>query len=150
MSTIFRDHLRKTVECYVDDIAIKSRHKNDHLHDLRTMFDIIQAHQLKMNQTKYFLGVSSGKFLGFIVTSRGIHLNPNKVKAIQNMHPPQNLKELRVCKVDWPISENSSQISQAAVNRSPGLWKREFFLYGIKPVKKLSKISKDISLNLQS
>ena len=41
---IFRDHLRKTVECYVDDIAVKSRDKNDHLRDLRTMFDIIRAH----------------------------------------------------------------------------------------------------------
>ena len=40
MSTNFREHLRKTVECYVDDIAVKSRNKNDHLSDLRTMFDI--------------------------------------------------------------------------------------------------------------
>jgi len=41
------------------------------------------------------LGVSSGKFLGFIVTSKGIHLDPDKIKAIQSMHPPKNLKELR-------------------------------------------------------
>ena len=47
MSMIFRDHLRKTVECYVDDIVVKSRDKNDHLHDLRTMFDIMRAHRLK-------------------------------------------------------------------------------------------------------
>jgi len=48
-----------------------------------------------MNPTKSFLGVSSGKFLGFIITSKGIHLDPDKVKAFQNMHPPKNLKELR-------------------------------------------------------
>jgi len=48
-----------------------------------------------MNPTKSFLRVSSGKFLEFIVTSKGIHLDPDKVKAIQNMHPPKNLKELR-------------------------------------------------------
>ena len=48
MSTIFRDHLRKTVECYVGDIAIKSRDKNDLLRDLRTMFNIIRAHRMKM------------------------------------------------------------------------------------------------------
>ena len=63
--------------------------------DLRIMFDIMRAHRLKMNPTKSFLGVSSGKFLGFIVTSKGIHLDPDKVKAIQSMHPPKNLKELR-------------------------------------------------------
>jgi len=58
MSTIFCDHLRKMVECYVDDIAIKSRDKNDHLRNLRTMFDIMRAHRLKMNPKKSFLGVS--------------------------------------------------------------------------------------------
>jgi len=95
MSTIFCDHLRKTVECYVDDIAIKSRDKNNHLHDLRTMYDLMWAHQLKMNPTKSFLRDSSGKFLGFIVTSTGIHLDPDKIKAIQDMQLPKNLKELR-------------------------------------------------------
>ena len=50
---------------------------------------------MKMNPIKFFLGVSSGKFLGFIVTSKGIHLDPDKVKAIQNMQPPKNLKKLR-------------------------------------------------------
>ena len=95
MTTIFRNHLRKTVECYVDDIAVKSRSKSNHLHDLRVIFDIMRAHQLKMNPAKSFQGVASGKFLGFIVTSKGIHVDPNKIKAIQNMQPPKNLKELR-------------------------------------------------------
>jgi len=95
MSRIFHNHLRKRVECYVDDIAIKSRDKNDHLRDLKIVFDIMRAYQLKMNPTKSFLGVSSDKFLGFIVTSKGIRLDPDKVKAIQTMQPPKNLKELR-------------------------------------------------------
>jgi len=94
MSTTFCSHLRKMVECYVDDIADKNRNKNDHLSDLKIMFDIIRAYQLKMNPTKSFLGISSGKFLGFIVTSKGIHLDPDKVKAIQSMQPHKNLKEL--------------------------------------------------------
>ena len=37
MGTIFHDHLRKTVECYIDDTAIRSRDKNNHLHELRKM-----------------------------------------------------------------------------------------------------------------
>jgi len=84
------------VEYYVDDIAIKSWNKNDHLRDLKIVFDIMRAHQLKMNPTKSFLCVSSGKFLGFIITSKGIHLEPDKVKTIQSMQPPKNLKELRI------------------------------------------------------
>jgi len=48
-----------------------------------------------MNPTKSFLGVSSSKFLGFIVTSKGIHLDHDKIEAIQDMQPLKNLKELR-------------------------------------------------------
>jgi len=95
MNTIFRDLLRKMVECYVDDIIVKSCNKSDHLCDLRTMFDIVQAHQLKMNLTKSFLGVLSNKFRRFIVTLKWIHLDPDKVKTIQSIHRLSNLKELR-------------------------------------------------------
>ena len=82
MSTIFYEHMRKIVECYVDDIAVKSRTKGDHIADLKTIFEIMRAHQLKMNPTKSFLGVASGKFLGFVVISKGIHLDPEKVRAV--------------------------------------------------------------------
>ena len=121
MNTIFHNHLKKMVECYVDDIAVKSSDKKDHLRDLKIMFNIMRAYQLKMNPTKSFLEVSSGKFLGFIVTSKRIHLDTNKVKAIQRMQPPKNLKELRVCKVGWPTFKDSSQISWVIVNHSPRL-----------------------------
>jgi len=67
------------------DITVKSRIKDNHLHDLRMVFDIMWAHQLKMNLTKSFLGVSSGKIFGFIVTSKEIHLDPNKINVIQGM-----------------------------------------------------------------
>ena len=59
------------------------------------VFYIMWAHQLKMNSTKSFLGVSSGKFLRFIITSKEIHLDPDKIKAIREMQPSRNLKELR-------------------------------------------------------
>jgi len=55
----------------------------------------MQAHQLKMNPTKSFLRVSSGKFLGFIVTSKEIHIDPHKIKAIQDTQSRKNLKELK-------------------------------------------------------
>jgi len=47
-----------------------------------------------MNPTKSFLGVASRKFLGFVVTSKGIHLDPEKVRAIQEMQPLKSLREL--------------------------------------------------------
>ena len=72
MNVIFHEHIRKTVKCYVDDITVKSRAKGDHIADLKIIFNIMRAHQLKMNPTKSFQGVASGKFLGFVVTSKGI------------------------------------------------------------------------------
>ena len=83
MKAIFHEHICKTVECYVDDIVVKSRTKGDHIADLKTIFKIMRAHQLKMNPTKSFLGVASDKFLWFVVTSKEIHLDPEKVRAVQ-------------------------------------------------------------------
>jgi len=95
MNAIFHEHLCKIVECYVDDIAVKSRAKGDHIADLKTVFDIMRAHQLKMNPTKSFLGVASGKFLWFVVTFKGIHLDPEKVRAVQEVQLSKSLRELR-------------------------------------------------------
>ena len=50
---------------------------------------------MKMNPTKSFLGVASSKFLGFVVTSKGIHLDSEKICAIQEKQLLKNLKELR-------------------------------------------------------
>jgi len=61
MNAIFREHIHKTVECYVNDIAVKSHAKGDHIVDLKTVFDIMRVHQLKMNSTKSFLGVVIGE-----------------------------------------------------------------------------------------
>jgi len=107
MNAIFHEHIRKIVECYVDDIAVKSHDKGYHLADLKRVLDIMWAHQLKMNPTKSFLGVASSKFLGFIVTSKGIHLDPEKIRVIQEMQPLKNLKELRGLQGQLHISGES-------------------------------------------
>ena len=72
MNAIFHEHIRKTVECYVDDIAVKIHVKGDHIADLKTVLDIMRAHQLKINPTKSFLGVASSKLLGFIVNPKDL------------------------------------------------------------------------------
>ena len=85
MNAIFHEHMRKMVECYVDDIAVKSHAKGDQIADLKTVFKIMRAHLLKMNPTKSFLGVVNGKFLGFVVISKEIHLDPEKFRAVQEL-----------------------------------------------------------------
>ena len=69
---IFDDILHKYVECYVDDLVVKSKRKCDHLKDLKLVLDRLRKYQLKINPLKCAFGVSSGKFLGFTVRHRGI------------------------------------------------------------------------------
>ncbi|KAM2028953.1 hypothetical protein EV2_041383 [Malus domestica] len=95
MTIIFSDMLHSTIECYVDDLLIKTRKRERHLNDLKKVFDRLRKHQLKMNPLKCAFGVTSGKFLGFVVRYRGIEVDPSKIKAIMEMPPPRNLRELR-------------------------------------------------------
>src|SRR4051812_40459649 len=67
MEKIFRSYIRKKVECYVNDNAVKSHLHRDHLTDLKEVFDVMRLHQLKINPTKSFLRVATGKFLEFVI-----------------------------------------------------------------------------------
>jgi len=92
MQTIFEDMLHKTMECYVDDIVVKSKKRSGHLHDFEQIFERLRMCQHKMNPLKCAFGVTSGKFLGFVLRCRGIAIDQTKVKAIQEMAKPKNLK----------------------------------------------------------
>ncbi|KAM1268006.1 hypothetical protein ACFX2I_000363 [Malus domestica] len=95
MQKIFNDMLHKNVECYVDDVVVKTKKRSDHLKDLRVVFERLRKYNLKMNPLKCAFGVTSGKFLGFIVKHRGIEVDQSKIKAIQSMPEPRNLHELK-------------------------------------------------------
>ena len=95
MQKIFDDMLHKNVECYVDDLVVKSKKIVGHIVNLRQMFERLRRFQLKMNPLKCAFGVSSGKFLGFIVWHRGIEIDQSKIDAIMKMPEPRNLHELK-------------------------------------------------------
>ncbi|XP_015072668.1 uncharacterized protein LOC107016840 [Solanum pennellii] len=95
MQNIFDDLLHKNVECYVDDLVVKSRKRGDHLKDLRMVFELLRRYQLRMNPLKCAFGVTSGKFLGFIVRHRGIEIDEAKVDAISKMPEPRDIHELK-------------------------------------------------------
>nr|XP_016492595.1 PREDICTED: uncharacterized protein LOC107812075 [Nicotiana tabacum] len=94
MTTIFHDMIHKEIEVYVDDVIIKSRKSSDHLVDLKNFFYRLRRYNLKLNPTKCAFGVLAGKLLGFIVSRRGIELDPSKIKAIQDLPPPKNRKDV--------------------------------------------------------
>ncbi|XP_059658426.1 uncharacterized protein LOC132304712 [Cornus florida] len=83
------------MEVYMDDMLIKSLKAQDHLVDLQETFQVLRKHQMKLNPSKCAFGVSSGKFLGYMVSRSGIEANPEKVQAILNMQSPASTKELQ-------------------------------------------------------
>ena len=95
MQQIFDDILHKIVQCYVDNLVVKTKKRKDHLQDLRIVFNRLRKYQLKMNPLKCTFGITSENFLGFIVKHQGIEVDQSKIDAIQRMPEPKNLRELR-------------------------------------------------------
>ena len=83
------------MEVYVDDMLDKSRKAGEHVKDLQECFNILNKYQMKLNPLKCSFGVGSGKFLGFIVNSRGIEANPEKIKAPIDMKSPTKIKDVQ-------------------------------------------------------
>ena len=80
------------MEVYIDDMLVKSTAAELHITHLAEAFQVLKEYNMKLNPAKCVLGVSIGKFLGFIVNNRGIEANPNKIKAVLDMPPPSNIK----------------------------------------------------------
>ncbi|XP_028057560.1 uncharacterized protein LOC114261493 [Camellia sinensis] len=81
------------MEAYIDDMVVKSKEKSQHLTDLAEMFVILKRHKLRLNASKCAFGVDTGKFLGFLVTNRGIEADPSQIKAIQELERPNSVKD---------------------------------------------------------
>ena len=95
MTAIFHDMMHHELEDYVDDIVVKSRRQGDHVKVLRKVFERCKLFKLRINPLKCAFGVSVGKFLGFLVHSRGIDMDPAKATAIVTMKPLATVKELK-------------------------------------------------------
>ena len=89
VNRMFSYQIGKNVEVYVDDILVKSKDEANHLDDLKETFGTLRKYNMKLKSTKCVFVVASGKFLGFMVSQRGIEANPNKVKAIIEVKSPK-------------------------------------------------------------
>jgi hypothetical protein len=88
MNLIFQELLENNVEVYIDDIVVKLAEFSSHIADLRKAFDKMHRYGLKMNPRKCAFGVSSDKFLGFIIHEHGIEIDLNRIKSIRNVGAP--------------------------------------------------------------
>ena len=95
VNKMFNKQIGRNMEVYMDDMLVKSKKELAHLDDLRETFATLKQYQMKLNPSKCVFRVASGKFLGFMVSQRGIEANPEKVHAIINMVSPRTVKEVQ-------------------------------------------------------
>ena len=95
MNKMFTHQLRRNVQVYVDDMLLKSVRENDHLSDLQEIFNTLRSYNMKLNPSKCVFGVTAGKFLGFMVSQRGIEVNSEKIRVIVQLEPPKTIKEFQ-------------------------------------------------------
>ena len=92
VTKMFRTLLEKTMEVYIDDMLVKTKEFPDHVGHLKKAFELLRTYDMKLNPSKCAFGVSAGRFLGFMVTLRGIEGNPAQLKAILESPAPASRK----------------------------------------------------------
>ncbi|GFZ18422.1 hypothetical protein Acr_27g0001610 [Actinidia rufa] len=95
VNKMFNAQIGKTMEVYIDDMLVKSLQAHNHIAHLEEAFNILRRHRMMLNPSKCIFGVSSGKFLGFLVTKRGIEVNPDQIQALIAMRSPRNIREVQ-------------------------------------------------------
>ncbi|GJP49945.1 hypothetical protein CLOM_g9103 [Closterium sp. NIES-68] len=95
MNGVFRELLDKCVIIYLDDILIYSRSREQHLKDLDAVFTLLHKNRLITKGSKCDFLKQELEFLGHVVSSEGVKIDPRKIKTIQEWKPPTNLKELQ-------------------------------------------------------
>jgi hypothetical protein len=80
------------VHAYVDDVVVKTKQSGTLLDDLKETFTSLRRYRVKLNPEKCTFGVPAGQILGYIVSQRGIEANPSKIKAIEALEPPTELR----------------------------------------------------------
>src|SRR3954463_6955539 len=100
-------------------MLVKSAVEMDHIQDLKETFRVLRKYQMKLTPQKCVFGVGSGKFLGFMITNRGIEANPEKIKAIRDMKEPTTLNDIQ--KLNGRLAALSRFFSRGAERALPFL-----------------------------
>ena len=95
MNKMFAHQIGRNMQVCVDDMLVKGVREEDHLSDLRETFDTFRMYNTKLNPSKCAFRVTAGKFLGFMVSQRGITVNLEKVRVIMELAPPKTVKDVQ-------------------------------------------------------
>ena len=95
IQTCLEKQIGKTVEAYVDDVVVKTKHVETLVEDFHLTFANLREYDIRLNPEKCVFGVPAGKLLGFIISHRGIEANPAKIRALSELKIPTNLKQVQ-------------------------------------------------------
>ena len=114
---MFQKKIGASMDVYIDDMLVKSTTAELHIAHMSEAFQILREYNMKLNPPKCTFGVSTGKFLCFIVNNRGIEANPDKIKVVLDMPPPSNIKEVQ--RLTGRIAALSRFVSKASDKCQP-------------------------------
>ena len=95
MNAVFESQMGRNMESYVDDMISKLTTVPDHIKDLKECFENLRKNNMKLNPEKCAFRVDAGKFMGFMISHRGIEANPEKIKSILEMKTPRTQKDIQ-------------------------------------------------------
>jgi hypothetical protein len=95
MQNCLESQIGQNIQVYIDDMVITTRKEESLISNLAETFDNLNRYNLKLNSTKCSFGVSAGQLLGFLVSTRGIEANPEKIQVILTMGKPTKLHMYR-------------------------------------------------------
>ncbi|XP_071927641.1 uncharacterized protein [Coffea arabica] len=98
-------------------MLVKSRTQEQFVSDLREIFEVLRSSRMRLNPKKCTFGVRSGKFLGYMISKEGVRANPDKIKAITDMAPPRNIKEVQ--RLTGRMAALNRYLSKSAVRGAP-------------------------------
>lgn len=95
MDKVFAHQIGRNLEVYVDDMVIKCRTAQEAPRELEETLRTLLSVNLRLNPKKCTFGVGSGKFLGYMVSKRGLEANPKKIQAVLDMQPPRTIRDVQ-------------------------------------------------------